>query len=145
MKKYIVIFLVSIIPSFSLAWECPRHTHKNKNIDELEYLWINKANVFLGSLNKGEVSSDKKGYLYVIDVQDNLKGDAENSVSLKADGVSPLAFGESYIFFTDDDDELDFCDFYREFSMEWLEREDIPRHREFVERILEITGYRGQP
>ena len=145
MKKYIVFFLASIIPSLSLAWECPRNTHKNKNIDEFEYLWINKENVFLGSLKKGEVLSDNKGYLYIIDVQDNLKGDTEKSVSLKADGVSPLAFGESYIFFTDNDNELDFCDFYREFSMEWLEREDIPQHREFVERIVAITGYRVQP
>ncbi|WP_160151548.1 hypothetical protein [Microbulbifer sp. ALW1] len=144
MKKFILISIF-LFPASSSAWECPHYFEEHGEEDSLEHLWENKKNVFIGSLEKGEVKNSRNEFLYVIDVEDVLKGDTGKKISLEADWMSPLTFGETYIFFIDDDQKLDFCDFSRSFSLEWLHQEDIPSHREFVERIVEITGYGGSP
>lgn len=138
-----LIFILLLQAPFSIAWECP-HSHLSAE-KKLEYIWANSKEVVVAVVQSGRLSGENGGYYeYDLGVSHALKSEHPDTIKIQGDWSIQLTIGQQYVFFKNGN-KLDFCDLVLPFEFQWLEREDVPRQREYVEKILSLSGYRYEP
>lgn len=135
-NKFLAILLLLSINVF--AFECPEFNNSN----ELEVYWEKQPQVFVAHVIAGKYNDNSAvRYEYDLKISKVLKGEKLESLHIKGDWSLSLTMGAQYIFFTASEN-LTFCDLVLPFSYEWLERPDLPVKRKYVEKIVELSGYK---
>lgn len=136
------LYLALLIASpASFAWECPG----DAKMSELEYSWKNSSLVYVATVMAGEYSPEKDyPYRYDLQVNESFKPVGSVEFSIKGDWSVSLALGEKYVFFANGN-TLDFCNLVLSFDRQWMEREDVPARRAYVEQILKWADEVDKP
>ncbi|MDO6421546.1 hypothetical protein [Saccharophagus degradans] len=136
MNKYILILL--LFCTNVLAFECPEFN----NSMELDLYWEKQPQVFVAHVVSGKYNENSDiRYEYDLVIDHVLKGEVSKTLHVKGDWSLSLNMGGEYVFFTKNEN-ISFCDLVLPFSYVWLERPDLPVKRKYVEKIVELSGYK---
>ena len=134
-KCAVILLLVSINV---VAFECPEFN----NSKELELYWEKQPKVFVAHVVAGKYNENSAvPYEYDLEVSKLLKGEKLENLQIKGDWSLSLTMGAQYVFFAKNE-SITFCDLVLPFSYGWLERPDLPVKRKYVEKIVELSGYK---
>jgi len=138
MKVLVLPFFIFSLNVYS--WECPlddgRYTQENK----IEYFWVNRPNIIVGTVVSGKKFGKGLGRFDIeVSVNKSYKSKLGGVVHYNGDWSAGLTLGQEYIFFTNGR-VISYCDLVLPYSESWATRKDLPIKSSYVNKIIRLSG-----